>query len=341
MIRAGVNRCREREGAKRQALSVAITHTVDKCNIQNEYLQNMQSIDLNLLRVLDAVLDAGSVTRAAERLHLSVPATSHALTRLREALGDPLLVRAGRRLVPTPRAQALREPLAQWMAQGQAMLVRDEPAALAQLARTFIVRAPEGISISFGASLTLALRQTMPRATVCFLPETADEDSALRDGRIDLDLRHFLPREPEVQTLQLMVLKPVVVVRHGHPLGTRAVTARRLAAQSHVDVQRRPGAPSPVDDALAAQGLARQIVLTVPQSNIAALVAARSDLVAVLGERMARAMAAAVGVKVLPLAFPVEPEPLVLAWHPRHDADPAHTLLRQLLLKQMAATRDA
>ncbi|MFT3819282.1 MAG: LysR family transcriptional regulator [Rubrivivax sp.] len=296
-------------------------------------------MDLNLLRVLNAVLDAGSVTGAAQRLHLSVPATSHALSRLRDALGDPLLVRAGRRLVPTPRAQELREPLARWMAQGQAMLARDGVAALAGLRRLFVVRAPEGIAITFGASLIQALRQTMPLARLRFLLETADEDSALRDGSIDLDLGHFRPRAPEVQTLDLLRQKPVAVVRHDHPLSTRAVTAKRLAGQLHVDVQRRPGAPSPVDDALAKLGLAREIVLTVPQSNVAALVAARSDLVAILSERMARAAAPSMGLKVLPLAFSVEPESLVLAWHPRHNVDPAHTLLRQLLLKQVAAAR--
>jgi len=299
----------------------------------------MQSIDLNLLRVLDAVLSTGSVTLAAERLHLSVPATSHALTRLRDALGDPLLVRAGRRLVPTPRAQELREPLAQWMAQGQALLTHDRAAALARLERRFVVRAPEGIAIAFGASLTLALRQSMPRATLRFMPETAEADSALRDGTIDLDLGHFVPGEPEVQTLELLRRKPVVLVRHGHPLGTRAVTAKRLAAQLHVDVQRRSRAPSPVDVVLADLGLAREIVLTVAQSNVAALVAARSDFVAILSEHLARAMAPSMGLTVLPLAFSVEPEPMVLAWHPRHNADQAHALLRRLLLKQVGATR--
>ena len=92
--------------------------------------------------------------------------------------------------------------------------------------------------------------------------------------------------------------------------------------------------------ALAAQGQARQVVLTVPQSNVAALAAARSDLVATLTERMARAVAPAMGLLVLPLAFSVEAEPLVMAWHPRHDADPAHTQLRQQLLKLLAAARD-
>lgn len=299
----------------------------------------MQSKDFNLLRVLDAVLSAGSVTGAAQRLHLSVPATSHALARLRDALGDPLLVRAGRRMVATPRASALRDPLTQWMALGQALFARDQGAALAGLERCFIVRAPEGIAIAFGAGLIQALRQAMPHATLRFVPETAVEDAALRDGGLDLDIGHFRPREPEVKMLNLLRQRPVALVRQGHPLASRPVTAKRYAGQLHVDVQRRSATPSPVDDALAGLGLARNVVLTVPQSNVAALVASRSELVATLSERTARAVAPAMGLQVLPLAFAVEPEALVLAWHPRHDADPAHALLRQLLLKQMAAAR--
>lgn len=297
------------------------------------------NIDLNLMRVLDAVLDTGSVTAAADRLHLSVPATSHALGRLREALGDPLLVRAGRRLVPTPRALALREPLAQWLAQGQALLGRERSLALGALRRCFVVRAPEGIAISFGAGLVQSLRETMPQATLRFVPETAAEDSALRDGTLDLDLGHFIPREPEMHTLHLMQQCPMALVRTGHPLAERPVTAGRLCEHLHVDVQRRPGAAAPLDDALAAQQLKRTVVLTVPQAQVAALVAARSDLVATLNERMARAMAAVMGLQVLPLDFEVEAEPLVMAWHPRHHADPAHTLLRQSLLKLLAAAR--
>ncbi len=299
------------------------------------------NIDLNLMRVLDALLATGSVTAAAERLHLSVPATSHALARLRDALGDPLLVRAGRRMVPTPRALELREPLAQWMAQGQALLGRDRSLALGALSRCFVVRAPEGMAISFGAGLVQRLREVMPQATVRFLPESATEDSALREGTLDLDLGHFIPREPEVHTLHLMQQRPMALVRNGHPLAARKVTARRLCEHLHVDVQRRPGAFSPLDDALAAQRLVRPVVLTVPQAQVAALVAARSELVATINERMARAVAPFMSLQVLPLAFAVEPEPLVMAWHPRHHADPAHTVLRQSLLKLLAAARDA
>src|SRR5258706_4752955 len=107
----------------RDGASLGLQDPLDQCNVLKTILHRMKTYDLNLLRTLDALLAAGSVTGAAERLHLSVPATSHALARLRELTGDPLLVRAGRRLVPTPRAVALREPVAQWMAQAAALVL--------------------------------------------------------------------------------------------------------------------------------------------------------------------------------------------------------------------------
>src|SRR5262245_26208310 len=121
----------------------------------------MKTYDLNLLRTLEALLAAGSVTGAAERLHLSVPATSHALARLRELMGDPLLVRAGRRLVPTPRAQALREPVAQWIAQASTLLEASRANDLASSERRFVVRAPDSFAIAFGAALGAALAAAM------------------------------------------------------------------------------------------------------------------------------------------------------------------------------------
>lgn len=295
----------------------------------------MKAFDLNLLRVLDAVLSAGSVTAAAERLHLSVPATSHALARLRELVGDPLLVRAGRRLVPTPRALALREPVAGWMVQAQTLVRAPESTDLAEVQRRFVIRAPDGIPIAFGGALAMALRQAMPEARLSFLTETDDDGSALRDGRVDLDIGSFQPRDPEIEVKELIRQRQVALVRAGHELLGRTLTARRYAVHDHVAVQLRPRAPSPVDDALAALGLARRIVLTVAHANVAPLVAARSALVATLSERMAEAMAPSLGLHVLPLGFAVEPETMVMAWHPRHSADAAHTWLRQQLLKLM------
>lgn len=301
----------------------------------------MKTYDLNLLRVLDAVLSAGSVSAAAERLHLSVPATSHALARLREVMGDPLLVRAGRRLVPTPRALELREPVAQWMAQAQSLVQRDARSNLATLQRAFVVRAPEGMTIAFGAALAQALRRDLPHCTLTFLPETQDDPAALREGRVDLDIGHFRPREPEVQRIELLPQRQVAVVRRGHALSARPLTARRYASALHVAVLRREGAASPVDDALAALDLARDIVLTVPQANVSAIIAARSDLVATLSERVAAAMAATLGLALLPLAFAPAPDALLMAWHPRQSADPAHTWLRQRFLQLLTPAKAA
>jgi DNA-binding transcriptional LysR family regulator len=292
----------------------------------------MKPYDLNLLRVLDAVLAAGSVSGAAQRLHLSVPATSHALARLREVVGDPLLVRAGRQLLPTPRALELREPVAQWMALAQALVARAKAPTLAAVQRSFVVRAPEGVAIAHGAALAQALRQEMPRSTLAFVPETLDDPTALREGRVDLDIGYFSPREPEVERVELLRQRQVAVVRRGHQLATRPLTARRYAAAAHVAVQRRRGTPSPVDDALAALGLARDIVLTVPQANVSAIIAARSELVATLSERVAAAMAGGLGLQLLPLAFAATPETMLMAWHPRQSVDPAHTWLRQRVL---------
>ena len=284
---------------------------------------------MNLLRTLDAVLAAGSVTGAAERLHLSVPATSHALARLRELIGDPLLVRAGRRLVPTPRAEALREPVAQWMAQAATLLQAPRAHDLASTERRFVVRAPDSFAIAFGGALGAALAAAMPRAQLCFVTETHDDAGALRDGRVDLDIGLIRPREPEIEVVELFPQSLIAVVRAGHPFAARPATARRYAAQSHVDVQRRAGAPSPVDDALAALGLARRVVLTVAHASAAPVVAARGDFVATLSERLARAMAPGLGLALVPLPFLPRGETVVMAWHPRHAADPAHAWLRR------------
>lgn len=292
----------------------------------------MKTYDLNLLPVLDAVLACGSVTAAAERLHLSVPATSHALARLREAVGDPLLVRAGRRLVPTPRAQALREPVSQWVAAAAALLAAPVAGGIAAVERHFVVRAPDGIAIAFGPALAEALQRDMPLARLSFVPEIHDDAGALRDGRVDIDMGSFEPRDPELQVVRLGGNRLVAVVRHGHPLALHNLTARRYVAHPQITVQQRGRSESPVDRALEALGLRRRVVMTVAQANIAALIASRSDLVATLADRMAQAMAPLLGLQILRLGFAPEPDPFVVAWHPRYAADSPHAWLRGRLL---------
>lgn len=291
----------------------------------------MKTWDLNLLRTLDAVLSTGSVTAAAERLHLSVPATSHALRRLRAVVGDPILVRAGRRLVPTPRALELKEPVAQWLAQAGTLVAPASPHDLAALRRSFVLRAPDGMAVSFGAAFAHALQETMPQATLHIVPEAHGDTRALRDGRVDVDIGRIRIRDPELEVVELGRQVPVGVVRPDHPLARGRRSAKRYAEQRHVVTMDRLHEPSPVDDALAALGLRRFVALTVPIAYAALVVAARSDLVATVSQRLARVLAPNLGLKVFELPFETEPEPTVMAWHPRHHQEPAHVWFRALV----------
>lgn len=291
----------------------------------------MKVWDLNLLRALDALLATGSVTAAAERLHLSVPATSHTLARARETMGDPLLVRAGRRLTPTPRALAMKPAIARLLAEADALVAMPGERDFETLERSFVVRAPDGVVVAYAAALTQALREALPRATLQFVPEAQGDRGALREGRIDLDIGSFSGRDPEVEVIELSQHAPLGAVRAGHALIQGRRTVQRYAAATHVAVMQRGGEASAVDDALATRGLVRTIALTVPSSYAALVVAARSDFVATASERIARAMAPSLGLVVFELPFELPPERQLMAWHPRHGADPAHRQLRTLV----------
>lgn len=288
----------------------------------------MKSYDLNLLMALDALLRTCSVTEAAKRMHLSTPAMSHALARIRETAGDPILVRAGRGLVPTPRALALMEPVSRLLAQANALFAQDAAQGLSGVKRTFVIRAPEGVSVAFGAPLSLALQELMPAASVQFVSDGYSDISALREGRIDLDIGTFHNKDPEIETELLTEQTLVGAVRTGHPLLTGKLSARRYAASRHVGIALRQKESSPVEVALARAGLERFVALTVHSSYGALVVAARSQLVATVPERMARGMQAIMGLEIFELPFQVPKVPMILAWHPRYSADPAHTGLR-------------
>ncbi len=303
----------------------------------------MNTYDLNLLTALDALLATGSVTGAAARMHLSTPAMSHTLARIREAFGDPILVRAGRKLVPTPRALALVEPVRQLLAQAQALRAAIDPEGLAGVRRRFVIRAPEGIAVVFGATMLQTLGAEMPLASVQFLPEAHHDPGALRDGRIDLDVGSFRMLDPETEALVLSQQALMGAVRNGHPLLKKSTRqpplAERFAAARHVDVTPRAGEASPVDLAMAAAGLQRQVALYVPSSFSALISASRSDLVACAPERTARGMAPSLGLTLFALPVVVQTEPMRMAWHPRHSADPAHRLLRDCLQRVLQDAR--
>lgn len=297
----------------------------------------MDGMDMNLLSALDALLLEGSVTGAARRLGLSSSAMSRTLARLRAATGDPLLVRAGRGLAPTPRAAELRDPVHQ--------LVRDVRTVLspqagrlvvATLERTFTLRAGEGFVELFSAPLVAAITAAAPHVRLRFAPKTDKDALPLRDGQIDLEIGALGASPPEARTRFLFRDAFIGAARIGHPLLEGPMTAERYAACRHVVASRKGSFTGPVDDALEALGLRREIVAVVPGFPDAIRVARDTDLVALV-PRSALASPTSVGRNAQGLVgfdLPVRTPPITIAamWHPRMDADPAHSWLRETLM---------
>ena len=287
----------------------------------------MSTPDLNLLVTLDVLLEEGSVARAARRLRLSPSAMSRTLTRLREATGDPLLVRAGRGLVATPRALELRERVHHLVREAEAVLRPAEAVDLERLARTFTLRTSDGFVESFGPALIVRVAREAPGVRLRFVQKADRESASLRDGTVDLETGVIgRATGPEVRAQALFRDRFLGVVRPGHPLCQGEVTAARYAAGRHVLVSRRGVDRGPIDDALGALGLAREVVTIVGGFSSALALARASDLVASVPERHTRGLRGGLRSFALPLP-PVEVT-VSLLWHPRMDADAAHRWLR-------------
>ncbi len=309
------------------------------CRGQNARKDNLARPDLNLLFTLDVLLAEGSVARAARRLQLSPSAMSRALTRLREATGDPLLVRAGRGMVASPRAVELRDSIHQLVHDAEAALRPAGQLDLAQLDRMFNLRASEGFVENFGAALLARIATQAPGVRLHFLHKLDKDSGPLRDGSVDLETGVVDKAiGPEVRTQALFRDRYVGVVRAGHPLSRGDITAARFAAAQHVHVWRRDNDKGPIDAALAGLGLQRQIATIVGGFSAALALVRASDLVACVHERHTGVLAA--GMHHFPLPVPIAPFTVSLLWHPRLDGDPAHRWLRGCV-REVCAERPA
>jgi DNA-binding transcriptional LysR family regulator len=283
--------------------------------------------DLNLLFALDVLLAEGSVARAGRRLRLSPSAMSRALARLREATGDPLLVRAGRGLVPSPRALELRQRVGQLVQDAEASLRPADTLNLGKLDRTFTLRTSEGFVENFGARLLARVSEDAPRVRLRFLPKVDKDSTPLRDGTIDMETGVVgKTTGSEVRAHALFRDRFVGVVRTGHSLSKGKITTARYAAARHILISRRANAKSPIDDALGAFGLEREIATIVGGFSAALALARAADLVASVPERHTGDLRAGMHSFALPLAIP--PITVSLLWHPRMDGDSAHRWLR-------------
>ncbi|KAA8553482.1 MULTISPECIES: LysR family transcriptional regulator [Pseudomonas] len=283
--------------------------------------------DFNLLITLDVLLAEGSVARAAKRLQLSPSAMSRALARLRETTGDPLLVRAGRGLVPTPRAQALREQVSRLVQDAHAVLRPAHALDLAQVERTFTLRTSEEFVENFGPALLARIAREAPGVRLRFVSKTDKDSTLLREGSVDLETGVVDPdASPEVLTQALFRDRLIGVVRSGHPLSQGDISAERFALGRHVYVSRRGQERGQIDDGLEALGLTRQIGTVVAGFATAIALARDTDLIASVPERYTAHQREGLYSFALPLTL--APFTVAMLWHPRLDADLAHRWLR-------------
>ena len=298
----------------------------------------MSRPDFNLLVPLDALLAEGNVTRAAQRLQLSSSAMSRALARLRETTGDPLLVRAGRGLVPTPRALELRERVRQLVQDGEAVLRPAEKLNLKRIERIFTLRTSEGFVENFGPDLIARVGEEAPGVRLRFVQKPNKDSAPLRDGTVDLETGVVeKTTAPELRVQVLFRDRYIGVVRKGHPLSRGKITPSRYAAGRHICVSREGLDRGPIDEALQPLGLEREIVTIVGGFSTALGLARASDLIASVPERHTGNLRA--GMHSFPLPVSMPEFTVSLLWHPRMDADQAHRWLRGHVRDICAAIR--
>ncbi len=291
------------------------------------YGVGMNPPDLNLLITLDALLAEGSVAGAARRLQLSPSAMSRALARLRKVTGDPLLVRAGRGLIPTPRALALRGPVSQLVQEAHSVLRPAAALALGELTRTFTLRVSDGFVDNFGPALLAHVGAQAPGVRLNFVQKTDKDSAPLRDGMADLETGVIgADTAPELRVQALFRDRFIGVVRAGHPLADCLGTAAAYCQGRHIAISRRGVAHGPIDRALLALGLERQIATLVSGFATALALARASELIASVPERHTGALR--VGMHSFALPFAVPGITVSLLWHPRMEGDAAHRWLR-------------
>ncbi len=270
------------------------------------------------------------MTRAAKRLHLSPSAMSRALARLRDTTGDPLLVRAGRGLVPTPRALELRAQVSQLVQEAQSVLRPAAAPDLQKTIRTFTLRTSEGFAENFGPDLIARTSSEAPGVRLRFVQKLDKDSAQLREGTVDLETGVVASAMgPEVRAQSLFRDRFVGVVRRGHFLSQGKITSEKYATAKHIGFSRQGLEMGPIDEAMSAIGLERAIAAIVGGFSTAVALARATDLVASVPERHTGNLRAGMHTFTLPFATPEFT--VSLLWHPRFQADPAHQWLRNIV----------
>ena len=287
----------------------------------------MSKVDLNLLIALNVLLEERSVVAAAKRLGLSQSAMSRSLARLRQQTGDPLLVRAGRSLIPSPRALEIRDQVSQLVQGVEGVLRPVEALDLSQLERTFVLRVSDGFVENFGVTLMQRIKADANKVRIRFMPKLTKDSIQLREQGVDLDIGVLgVETSPEIRMKALFQDRFVGVISPSHPLIKQQINASNFAAAQHVLVSKQGGERGPVDEALAALNLNRDIAVFTGGFAASLALVKGGELVASVPAKHTQNLR--LGLHSFELPFDVPSMQVSMFWHPRMDGDQAHKWLR-------------
>lgn len=297
---------------------------------------NYRSADLNLLKVFEALMTEGNVTRAARKLSLTQPTVSNALRRLRETFDDPLFVRSGAGVNPTRRAIDLWEPLSQSLHAIRATLDVERFDALRSAASLSIAMS-DYVSSIVVPRLAASLSKAAPSMQIHAIPNTlVDFDKVLADNKADFAISVYneeVQRPAFLKSRALWSPDFVCVLRTGHPLARAdKIPLKKFLAARHVDVSLVGKTMPTYDLFLHSRGLQRNLVATVNHYHAAYEVVRRSDLVAVLPWSGRFEPARLAGLRRMPVPLEAPPRIIELFWHQRHETSALHQWLKNMLL---------
>jgi DNA-binding transcriptional LysR family regulator len=294
---------------------------------------DIKNIDLNLLRAFDALMTERNVSRAANKLFLSQPATSALLSRLRDVLKDPILVRSGRGMVPTERALALAEPVRRILTDIHEVLQPPGEFDSRLSTRTFTIAATEYVVHTLLPAFTKQLESIAPHIRIAFVaPNHETMVRQMESGALDMAILNETLIPEQLHTSRFVKDEFCVIARHSHPGIKKRITLDAFCLLPHVIVSPRTGSFSAqTDEALESVGRTRFVQLSVPYFTLAAGIVSSSDMIAVYPVRLAEKAAKQLQILKPPLALPSFA--MQICWHERAHRDPAHQWLRTMLLK--------
>jgi DNA-binding transcriptional LysR family regulator len=290
---------------------------------------NVSRVDLNLFVVLDAIYTEGGITRASEHLNLTQPAISHALSRLRELVDDPLFVREGHAMVPTAAAHALIGPVRRALKEIEGSLNQLKRFEAATSTRRFRIGMRHIVESAALPDLARRIRAQAPQVQLAAVHHDRDAlHGALATGELDAVIDVLLPRVPHVSYQRLAGGRMVVAMRADHPRVGASLDLPTYLELEHVMTSSRRTGPGLEDLALQRLGHERRVVVRCQHHWTACQLVASSDLLLTMPGRYAGSANAALGNRLLPFPLDMPANDLYLYWHANAEEEPGNHWLR-------------